>query len=171
MKLLKTIKDSDIFPELKTGIEVEEYKERKAARAIIFDQEKNVAILNVSKSGYYKLPGGGVEEGEDMIEALHRECIEEMGCSVKVEGEVGQIIEYRNQNSLRQVSSCYTARVDGSKGNPDFEQGEIDEGFQGMWVTLDEALDLMKQSKPTTYDGKFIMVRDSCFLEAVKAQI
>ena len=60
MKLLKTIHTKDLFDDalVYTG----KYKLRKAGRAIIFDDENNIALLNVSKKNYHKLPGGGVEK-------------------------------------------------------------------------------------------------------------
>lgn len=39
-------------------------KLRHATRTVLFDQDDKVAILNVTKHGYYKILGGGIEEGE-----------------------------------------------------------------------------------------------------------
>jgi 8-oxo-dGTP pyrophosphatase MutT (NUDIX family) len=171
MKLLKTIKEEDLFPVSKFGIKIENYKQRFAARAIVFDQEKNVALLNVSKHNYYKLPGGGIEEGEEIEGALHRECLEEIGCDIVVKNEVGEILEYRDKYSLKQVSYCFIAEIEGAKNEPSFEQVEIDDGFKIVWVSLEKAIKLLKQSKPTVYNGNFIVARDLTFIEAVKSLI
>ncbi len=40
--------------------------------------------------------GRGIEEGEDNIEALKRECMEEIGCTITNVRELGVIEEYRN---------------------------------------------------------------------------
>ncbi len=167
MNLLKTIRESDVFPENLAAPKVEKYKERFAARAVVFDQDGNVALLYVSKHNYYKLPGGGIEKEENIVEALKRECLEEIGCNVEVKNEIGEILEYRDQHSLKQVSYCYVANVVGPKGEPHFEQGEIDEGFQIVWVSLDKAVELMRQSRSNIYNGNFIVIRDLALLEVV----
>lgn len=171
MKLLKTIKEEDIFPDSHLADVSVVYEDRFAARAIVFDAENNIALLYVSKRGYCKLPGGGIEKGESIVGALKRECLEEIGCNIVVEKELGEIVEYRQQQKMKQTSYCYTARLDGPKGQEHLEQGEIDDGFKPIWVTLDKAIDLTKQSRPDVYNGKFITVRDLTFLEAAKSAL
>jgi len=173
MKLLKIIKEQDIYPD-HAKKKKDGHRERVAGRTVLFDEDKNVALLHVTKSGYYKLPGGGTEEDESPIEAAKRETIEEAGCDTEITGEIGKIIEYRNQddyqnsNGIIQTSFCYIAKVVGLKKEPHFEPDEIKEGFKLVWVSLDKAIDLIKNGKPTTYDGGFIVKRDLIFLEEAK---
>lgn len=56
-----------------------------AARAIIIEDGK-VLLMHRDRHGeeYWVFPGGGVEEGEEAIEGLKRECMEEIGVEVKV---------------------------------------------------------------------------------------
>jgi 8-oxo-dGTP diphosphatase len=167
MQLLKIIKHSDLFspytPENNNG-----FKIRKAARAVVFDNENKIAILKVANHNYHKLPGGGVEEGEDIARALEREAMEEIGCKISVDGEVGKIIEHRDEFNLKQESYCYLAKVVGDKGQPDFTEKEINDGFSILWVSLDEAIEKIKKDSPDNYEGKFIKMRDLCFLEESK---
>lgn len=50
-------------------------KPRFATRTVLFDQDGKVAALNVKKHGYYKIPGGGVEQEENIIDAAVRVCL------------------------------------------------------------------------------------------------
>jgi len=167
MKLLKVIKHSELLPPCQSedGGDIEI---RNAARAVVFDDENKIAILHVSKHGYHKLPGGGVEDGEDMAKALEREMKEEIGSQIEVTGQVGRIIEHKDAQNLKQESFCWLADLVGEKGQPDFTEKELGDGFEVMWVSLDEAIEIIKNDKPDNYDGKFIVIRDLCFLEEVK---
>lgn len=163
------MKDLGILnPEHATGAEASSFETRTAVRAVVYDRDGNVAVLHVTKQRYHKLPGGGVEDGEDEMMALKRECREELGCDIEVTGEVGQIIEYRKMLGLKQISPCYTARVVGEKGNPSFTQEESDEGFEIQWLPLDQALAAMTTGQPLNNEGLlYIVPRDRAFLEQV----
>jgi ADP-ribose pyrophosphatase YjhB (NUDIX family) len=165
MKLLKTIRDSDFSFEGEYG---EMKNNRQASRAVVFDGENNIAILKVSKLNYHKLPGGGVEGSEDLIDALRREVLEEIGCEISVLGELGEITEYRGKFDLKQDSFCYLAKLEGEKGRPNYTEEEIRDGFQIVWVSLDKAIEILKNDQPINYEGKFIQMRDLCFLEEAK---
>ncbi|MFH1712177.1 MAG: NUDIX domain-containing protein [Patescibacteria group bacterium] len=161
MELLKEIKDKE-YPEDRSTLEP-----RKAARAILFDENNLIPVLFVSKHNYHKLPGGGIDEGEDQIQALKREAKEEAGCEIEITGEVGKIIEYRSEWNQLQTSYCYLGKVI-SKGEPDFTEKEIAKGFQLVWLTLDEAIDKIKNDQPAGYEGSFIQKRDIIFLKTAK---
>lgn len=141
------------------------WKFRSAARAIVFDNEGRVGLLNVKKHNYYKLPGGGIEEGENMQSALDRECEEELGVKIKVTKEVGSIIEYRAKFQLCQTSYCFCAIINSDKKVPNFTDKEKAEGFEIVWVSPNEALRLINLKETSDYQGIFIGERDSCFLK------
>jgi len=164
MKFIKTIQFKDLRIE-----DTDKFEVRLAARAVVFDNDKNIGILYVGKYNYHKLPGGGLEGDEAIEEALKRECLEEIGCSTEIFGELGEIIEYRDKWSLKQHSYCYLANVVGKKGSPDFTQKEIDNGFEIKWVSLEEAVKLLENDKPEGYKGGFIQIRDSSFLKEAKS--
>lgn len=156
-------------PERASEDEVAAWRIREAARAIVTDADGNIALLHVTKEGYYKLPGGGLEGDEDKMIALARECQEEIGCDVDVTREVGMVTEWRKFCTLRQISYCYLATVKGEKGQPDFTEDEIAGGFECVWVSYDEALRLMTASLQTAgnIEGKeYITPRDIAFLQA-----
>lgn len=145
-------------PENATETEVSKYKAREATRAVVFDKENNVALLNVSKWNYHKLPGGGIEEGESLIAALERECCEEIGCEIEVTAELGEIIEYRKMFGVKQTSYCYLAKVVGEKGEPAFMPDEIEDGFKVEWISIEKAKSLFDSEKPLEKHGELYIV-------------
>lgn len=164
MELIKEISDRDLSIEsaLKSDIR---YRLRKASRALIF-QENKIAVLNARGLHLHKLPGGGIEENESIGQALTREILEETGCKINQIREIGITIEYRNEIELIQVSYVFTGNVIDNSREPVFTQKERDEGFLLEWMTVNEAVRLMKiQDKPNSYAGKFIRARDTAILE------
>jgi 8-oxo-dGTP diphosphatase len=109
---------------------VSEYQTRFAARGVVFDENKNVALLPVGAHSYYKLPGGGIDDSEDKVTAFRRECLEEIGTDVEVIDELGSIVEYRNDKSLVQTSYCYIANAIGERQKPSFTERELKNGFE-----------------------------------------
>ena len=163
MQLLRTINLDSLSPETLKKLTL-----RRTARAALFDNEKNIALLHVQKGGYYKLPGGGIDEGEDLMMGLKRECREETGCEIEVEQEIGMVIEYRGKFNIQQESYCYIAQVIGEKGVPDFTEHERSSEFKLIWVPLDEAIQLVSHANTENYQGRFIVPRDLIILQRTK---
>ena len=160
MRLLRTIDLDSLSPESLKTLTL-----RRAARAIVLDGVKNVALLHVQKGGYYKLPGGGVEPGEDFISALKRECGEEIGCEIEVDQEIGMTIEYRGKhNNIKQESYCYLAHLIGAKGVVSLTEDEVANGFASLWVPMNEAIRLVSEANTEDYQGQFIIPRELVFL-------
>ena len=157
MKLLKEIKDRDYSSDTT-------WKIREASRAILFDKNDLIPLLFVAKYNYHKLPGGGIDEGEDEAQALIRECLEEVGSKIKVNGEVGKIIEFRSKWDLKQISYCYYGKII-SKGKPDFTEKELSQEFKIVWLSLKDAISKVEKDKPENYEGSFIQKRDIEFLK------
>ena len=69
-------------------IDLKNYKDnwqrsrRDSARAIIHMGPDKLALVYATKLGYYKFPGGGINENEDIVAALIREVQEEVGLVV-----------------------------------------------------------------------------------------
>ncbi len=161
MELLKEITDTK-FPETEWNLQI-----REASRAVIFDENELVPLLFVSKFNYHKLPGGGIEIGENKEKALRREAKEEVWCEIKVIEEIWKIIEFRTERNQKQTSYCYLCKVL-SKGDPNFTEKELNQWFKIIRVSLDEAISLIKNDKPENYGGSFIHQRDIVFLKKVK---
>lgn len=163
MELLKEIKDQDYSSDTT-------WKIREASRAILFDENDLIPLLFVSKYNYHKLPGGGIDEGEDKSQALVRECLEEVGSEIEVNGEVGKIIEFRSKWDLKQISYCYYGKII-SKGDPDFTKKELSQGFKIVWLPLKEAIFQVENDKPKNYEGSFIQKRDLWFLKKAEQAV
>lgn len=159
MELLAEIKEPDLILE-----EIREYRE--AARAVLFDERGLIPLLYVSKYRFHKLPGGGIEPGENRIEALIREAREEVGSAVEITGELGKVVEYRAAD-FQQTSYCFTGNIV-SKGEPTFTEREIAHGFQLVWMPLDDAIAAVDQDRALNREGWFIRQRDLVFLTACK---
>lgn len=166
LKILKEITDEDFH--ITTPV-CTQYTLRKAARAILVHNNK-IAILYASKLGIYKIPGGGIEENEDIEIALTREILEETGCDSNIANELGMIIERRNEHQFKQISYGYIATVT-KIGTPNFTEKEISEGFELLWITIDEALEKAISVEPTEYRLKFMSYRDCLFIQAAKEHL
>jgi len=161
MKLLKEIKDNEFRGK-------ENYTtKREASRAILFDNEGYIPLIFVSKYNFHKLPGGGIDIDESKEDALKRECLEEVGAKIKINGKVGKIIEYRTIFDTKQISYCYYGDIL-SKGKPDFCDNEKAEGCQIIWLNLNDAIIQIKNDKPENYRGCLIQKRDLIFLTKFK---
>ncbi len=148
--------------------EIENFKYRLAVRAVLFNEENKVALLDVSNENYHKLPGGGVEKEEDLKTALKRECLEETGRDIEILKEIGSVIEYRRDYQLKLESKCYISKTIGNKKETSFTKDEIKRGFKLLWVDLDEAINILENDFTQSYAGKFILKRDLIFLKESK---
>jgi ADP-ribose pyrophosphatase YjhB (NUDIX family) len=169
MNTLKIIRDADIGSDTP---DPEKYEERKAVRALVFDTDGKVALLHATNKNYHKLPGGGIEAGEDILKALARECQEEIGCNVRNLRELGIIEEYRNGFKQHQTSYCFIADLIGAKGQNNLEEDEAADGFEPEWLSLADAIRTLEgEASIEHYQGRFIRLRDLTFLEEASSRI
>lgn len=164
MKLLKEIKDQDVgFEKKEANLAL-----REAARAVVFNPEGKIALLYVASHDFYKLPGGGVEPGEYVEDALEREVLEEAGCEIEIIDELGQINEERTHFGKLQKSYCYLAQVVGEIGEPSFTLGEIADQFELEWHSIEDAIKLAEGTDTADYLGRFVQIRLLTILKAAK---
>ncbi|MDE7280100.1 MAG: NUDIX domain-containing protein [Oscillospiraceae bacterium] len=116
---------------------------RIAVRGIIYKDGRLLMIE--SDDGELKFPGGGMEEGEDYIQTLIRETMEETGFSIVSETvrEFGEIEEKRlalyEKNKIWHQINRYYCEVADKQSSCDYSENEKAHGFKPVWYTLDEA--------------------------------
>lgn len=154
MKLIAEITDKEILG--KDGLSTA--KPRYTARAIVKNGDL-YAVICSEKFHPYSLPGGGIDEGEDIITALKREILEETGCSCEKITELGMVKENRANADYTQCSYYYIVEAE-SIGTPRFTQEEINSGTSLQWHTLPEVIKLINELEPTTYQQQYLKVRD-----------
>lgn len=117
---------------------------RVAVRGIILMDGKLLMIENAF--GEVKLPGGGIEKGEDETAALLREVREETGYEVIPESirPFGQIEEKRlsvhEPMIWHQISRLYFCDVAPEQGSCAYTDNEKKHGFRLVRCTVEEAL-------------------------------
>lgn len=166
--MLLKLDQHELCPDEVTVGDRASYFHRVAARAVLFDGDGRIALMHAAKHGYYKLPGGGVDEGETIEGALIRELLEETGAHAVVQRELGVVEEWRDLVKMRQLSYAYVAMVVGEVGEPSLTQGEIDQGFEVVWAKdVDEAVQLIESSNIGDDKGMRCMItRDSAIVLA-----
>ena len=71
---------------------------RSAARAIIIQNDSVLFVQMINQDGnFFILPGGGQLHGETLVQALERECLEELGVHISV-GRLIYTREYIGKN-------------------------------------------------------------------------
>ncbi len=101
---------------------------RVGAFAVIFDDDGRVLVSRRVDSGWFNLPGGGVEPDEAVPEGLVREVREECGLEV----EIGRLVGVYSKPQKHEVVLVFRARVVGGTMQPS------DEADYHTWVRPDE---------------------------------
>lgn len=165
MHCIKVLTDKDF------NLEVKEFNNpriRYGARGIVFNDKNQIAILNKANKNEYKLVGGGIEGDEDPMIAFKREVLEEAGCIIEIDKCLRTFKEEKSQGNFIQTSYVYVAHVIEDTKHQNFTQKEIDEGAKLLWLNINDAISLIKDSenklKPSEYEGvyhtKFVVRRD-----------
>lgn len=170
MNCIRVLVDEDFG--LKS-VEFNNPRVRKGARGIIINSDGKIAVFNKANKNEYKLPGGGIDEGENPEEAFKREALEETGCEIEIINSLGTIEEHKSLDNFKQTSYIFVAKVVNDTHKLNLTQKEKDEGAQLLWVDDTEALklitdcyDKLKESKyENLYHSKFIALRDRYILE------
>ena len=128
MRLLKTAIHPDADPNSSFIFS------RQATRAIVLNGE-NILMLYTQRYHDYTLPGGGIDEGEDIIKGL----------------------------TIHMNSYCFTCSVHDELGETQLEDYELNNGMRPMWLNIHDAIkhneDTIKNS-----DKKGLSIERETFL-------
>jgi len=122
---------------------------RPSARGIIFRGGK-LSVIYSRKNKYCKLPGGGIEAGEDNAAALIREVREETGLIVKPEtirefGYVHRIQKGKHEPVFIQDNFYYLCEVYGSEVSTELSEEETEEDFVPLFMDIGDAIGINKE--------------------------
>lgn len=119
---------------------------REAVRALIRRGDR-LLMVHSTVTGDYKFPGGGIEAGESLAEALVREVREECGFAVLSMTHTPSIVVEERRPAqgfgalLSMRSSYHECVVDHDQEHPrDLDADEAALGFESVWVTVEDAV-------------------------------
>ena len=117
---------------------------RIAVRGVIKRGDK-YAMIHSSKYGEYKFPGGGMKDGEKLIDTLSREVMEETGLKVKLSSVkyIGRTEEIRKgeiSDVFFMVSHYFECQVMKEIGQQNLDDYEKEYGYKLEYVSLSHAI-------------------------------
>lgn len=167
MKLIKEITDKEVLGT--DGFSTA--RPRYTARAILKNKDNKYAVMYSHKFNLHSLPGGGVDEGEDIISALKREILEETGCLCDETKELGYVSENRFHCDYTQISYYFIVETSGTTQKTQMTEDEIINNTETQWHTLETMITLISSPVHDTNQRKFLQARDVAAIKAYLNQI
>lgn len=105
-----------------------------AVTAFVRDEGGRLLLIRRTDNDLYAIPGGALDLGETLTQAVRREVMEETGIAVEVTGLVGvysdpeHVIEFTDGEVRQEFSICFRAEPAG--GDP----RTSDESKEVLWV-------------------------------------
>ena len=152
---------------------------RPSVRGIIIRDGK-IAMMHSLRYNYYKLPGGGIEGKETLLETLIREVREESGLvvipdSVKEFGYVRRIEKGRIEDIFIQENFYFLCEAEEDIVAQELDDYEADEKFTLEFVSIDDAIkvnetaDHFEKEEVSTFRG--MLDRENKVLLLLKEEI
>jgi len=105
--------------------------DRQIVRAIVVDEQGDYYFMRAvrdddfGKATIIETAGGGVERGEDLLEAIKRELQEELGADVDVLCKIGVVSDYYNLIHRHNINNYYLCKAK-AFGDTHMTQDEIE---------------------------------------------
>lgn len=148
---------------------------REAARGIVLDGE-HVLLLHTERYDGDRLPGGGIDAGEETVTGLVRELEEETGaCGIRDIVDFGCYEEFRpwhkpGYDVLHTMSYCCTCSIDPELGPTRLEAYEQDNGMRAVWVPIAEAIGHDEAAMAGSSKQGFSVARESFLLHRIASE-
>lgn len=158
-QVIATIADDDVgLPTVQTS---REKSVRTGARAILFDDDNEVALVYETAYDHYKLPGGCVEPGETLEQALRREIAEEVGASIRDTKCLGVVKSHLATYNEDCSQHYFTAKIDGEIGKSAWIDEEELHGCSIVWCeNIAQAINKVQNATSQEYVHIFERARE-----------
>jgi 8-oxo-dGTP diphosphatase len=132
-----------VIPEFGEKVSGQDYIDRPGAYAVIPNAKGEIAIMKVGDS--YWLPGGGIDAGETVVDAMVREAQEEMGYIVEIVRSLGKANQYLYGKPAkiyqRKCGTFFEVKIIGGDGMG------AEHGHELVWLTPTDALPKLFESQ------------------------
>lgn len=149
---------------------------RPSARGIIIKNCK-IALVYSEKEKYYKFPGGGIKENEDMKSALIREVREEVGLIVIPDSirEFGSVMRrqksnYSSNTIFEQENFYFFCQTQNQLIEQELDDYEKEAEFSLRFVDIDDAIKSNRDYHSDDLFNEIMIKREMKVLQLIKEQ-